>query len=57
ISDNLTKIYIYDMSGQEKEVFVLNNTSSIRINQLPKGMYILKMVGKDESYSEKLIIE
>lgn len=49
---------IFDMIGQSKSKFeIINNRATLSINNLNKGVYILKIYLKDKTESHKIIVK
>ncbi len=52
---SLEKIELYDVLG--KQVLKMKYINKIRVNELSKGVYILKVYSINKKYSKKIIIQ
>ena len=52
---NLEKIIIYDISGKEIKVFA--PSSQIDLNNMPKGLYLIKLFSENNIIIDKIIVK
>lgn len=54
-SDTIKSLKLYDLKGQDMILNFNRHTNTIDINNLAKGLYLLKIIGSKGTYTKKII--